>query len=169
MNKVATFEKVSCAQFAKDIIEEWNISVEEIKAYYDSVQLPTRATKGSAGYDFRSPFTLDLYPGGTVLIHTGIRVKIDAGWWLAILPRSGIGFKYSVGLCNTVGVIDEDYYDSNNEGHIMIKLINHGERTLHINAGESFAQGIFIHYGITYTDSEDEHLVRNGGFGSTGA
>lgn len=79
--------------------------------------------------------------------------------------RSGLGFKYQICLANTIGVVDADYYFSNNEGHIFIKLVNRGDKSVHINLGDAFAQGIFMEYGIT----EDDHVEtsRNGGFGST--
>ncbi len=95
-------------------------------------------------------------------------VKIDSGWWLAALPRSGMGFKYRIQLDNTVGVIDEDYYGSSNEGHIFIKITNdtRENKTLCVNAGDGFMQAIFIPYGITYND--DAKAVRDGGMGSTG-
>ena len=68
-----------------------------------------------------------------------------------IFPRSGLGFKYRLQLNNTVGIIDEDYFYSDNEGHIFIKLTNDSNegKMLQIKAGEAFAQGIFVPFGIT--------------------
>lgn len=130
--------------------------------------MPQRATSGSAGYDFKSPFHFILQPGQTIKIPTGIRVKIDDGWWLGCLPRSGLGFKYRLQLNNTMGVIDSDYYYSDNEGHIFAKITNDSNegKAIEIRAGDGFMQAIFIPYGITYSDSADG--VRNGGMGSTG-
>ena len=91
---------------------------------YDKVKLPQRATKGSAGYDFFAVTDIELKPGESLKIPTGIRAKIDEGWVLKIYPRSGLGFKYRLQLDNTVGIIDSDYYNSSNEGHIMIKMTN---------------------------------------------
>lgn len=90
---------------------------------------------------------------------------MNTDWVLMIYPRSGLGFKYQISLANTVGVIDADYYFSDNEGHIFIKLVNRGDKPVHIKAGEAFAQGIFMEYGIV----EDDHVeaTRNGGIGST--
>ena len=100
-------------------------------------------------------------------IPTGIRVKIAEGWVLKLYPRSGLGFKYRLQLNNTVGIIDSDYYNSDNEGHIFIKVTNDSNegKTLTLQPGEGFAQGIFVEYGITVDDEADG--VRNGGFGST--
>ena len=130
--------------------------------------MPERATVGSAGYDFYSPLDFVLEPGQTIKIPTGIRAKIEDGWVLMIFPRSGLGFKYRIQLNNTVGVIDSDYYGSDNEGHIFIKITNDSneEKTLSLKKGDGFAQGVFLPYGVT---SDDETAaVRNGGFGSTG-
>ena len=67
-------------------------------------------------------------------------------------------------LDRTIGVVDEDYYHSDNEGHIMVGLTV--DKPLDIKAGQKIMQGIFLPYGITYGDMTKEK--RNGGFGSTG-
>ena len=109
-----------------------------------------------------------LKPGQTIKIPTGIRVRIDDGWWLGCFPRSGLGFKYRLQLDNTVGVIDSDYYGASNEGHIFAKLTNDSKegKDVTVQAGDSFMQAVFIPYGITYSD--DANGVRDGGMGSTG-
>ena len=101
-------------------------------------------------------------------IPTGIRVKIDDGWVLKIYPRSGLGFKFRLQMNNTVGIIDSDYYMSDNEGHIFCKIMNDSNegKTVSLDAGAGFCQGIFVEYGITVDDDAD--AARNGGFGSTG-
>ena len=168
MNKIAKFEKVSYEQFKKDYIDCFNEeSDEKIKEIYDNIKLPKRATKGSAGYDFYSPITFTLKPCETIKIPTGIRVKIEDGWFLANFPRSGLGFKYRLQLNNTVGIIDADYYNALNEGHIMSKLTNDSKENKEVlmTAGNGFIQGIFLPFGITFDDESDE--IRTGGFGST--
>ena len=126
-----------------------------------------RATAGSAGYDFFAPVEITLQPGETVKIPTGIRVEMEQDWVLKCYPRSGLGFKYRLQLNNTVGIIDSDYFYSDNEGHIFAKLTNDTNegKTLVIPAGTGFMQGIFVEYGITVDDAAEG--VRNGGFGST--
>lgn len=170
MNKVGEFEKVSYKQFYKAMSEiiDTEYKDEFIQMAYDALELPKRATSGSAGYDFKAPFSFELHPGETIKIPTGIRVKIEDGWWLGCLPRSGLGFKYRLQLNNTMGVIDSDYYYSDNEGHIFAKITNDSNegKAIEVKAGEGFMQAIFIPYGITYSDSADG--VRNGGMGSTG-
>lgn len=169
MEFIARFEKVSEEQFLKDIERHYSndkflksLAEEE----YSAIKLPKRATSRSAGYDFFSPFTFTLAPSEDILITTGIRVCIDEDWSLDCYPRSGLGCKYGIQLCNTVGIIDSDYYYSDNEGHIMLKIKNTGDKEITIAQGEAFAQGKFCKYGITVDD--DAIGIRNGGFGSTG-
>lgn len=97
-----------------------------------------------------------------------MRVWIENGWVLKLYPRSGLGFKYRLQMDNTVGIIDSDYYSADNEGHIFIKLTNDSKekKTLTVPAGNGFAQGIFVEFGVTLDDESDG--VRTGGFGSTG-
>ena len=170
MMRVGKFEKVSYERFKEDLIGAMphysTVSDGDIRRIYDAIELPSRATSGSAGYDIHSPLYATVLPGEAVKIPTGIRVMIEEGWFLGCLPRSGMGFKYFVRLANTMGVIDSDYYGSSNEGHIFVKLVNGGEEAVYINKGDSFAQAIFLPFGITYED--DATGERDGGFGSTG-
>lgn len=179
MNRIAQFEKVSYEQFKKDWLDTFANKFNEvddetidvvIRKIYNDIKLPRRATSGSAGYDFFSPSNVMVSMNGTIKIPTGIRCKMDNSWVLKCYPRSGHGFKYGVYLANTVGIIDADYYGSDNEGHIFIKLVNDSvlgmAKIIEINAGDAFCQGIFVPYGITIDDEVTE--VRNGGFGSTG-
>ena len=165
MKRIAKFEKVSFEQFQSGFDGEF--SLEEIKGMYENLQLPKRATKGSAGYDFFAPFDITLAPGQTVKIPTGIRSSMEDGWVLKLYPRSGLGFKFRLQLNNTVGIIDSDYYHSSNEGHIFAKITNDSNegRVVEIKKNTGFIQGIFLEYGITYDDMVEE--VRDGGFGST--
>lgn len=169
MKQIAKFHKVSFEQFKKDLSDASDsfFTEEEIIEIYNNIKLPKRATTGSAGYDFYIPTELYLSPGNTVKIPTGIRCEMEEGWVLKIYPRSGLGFKFRLQLNNTVGIIDQDYFYSDNEGHIMAKLTNDSNecKTVSLKAGEGFAQGIFVEYGITVDDEADG--VRNGGFGST--
>lgn len=121
MNKIAKFEKVSFEQFEKDWMKNFPETA-DVRAVYDGIKLPKRATVGSAGYDFYAPADICFKKGESTLVPTGIRCKIEEGWVLSIYPRSGLGFKHRCQLDNTVGIIDSDYYNSSNEGHIMIKI-----------------------------------------------
>lgn len=140
-----------------------------VRLLYDEIQLPKRATNGSAGYDFYAPYALNLRADKSVVIATGIKCKIDQDWVLQMYPRSGYGFKYGIHLANTVGIIDSDYYNNEtNEGHIMIKLVHDSsvsDKTFSIAAHDAICQGIFLQYGTTCNDFADTQ--RTGGFGST--
>ncbi|MBR6477665.1 MAG: deoxyuridine 5'-triphosphate nucleotidohydrolase [Lachnospiraceae bacterium] len=168
MRRIAQFFKVSKEQFVNSVMEEFpQYSLQDVSDMYDNIKLPARATKGSAGYDFYAPFSFSLPAGSTIKIPTGIRAKMDEDFVLQIYPRSGLGFKYRLQMNNTVGIIDSDYYYSDNEGHIFIKMTNCSNegKTVEVSAGNGFAQGIFMEYGITVDD--DAEGIRNGGFGST--
>ena len=166
--RIAKFHKVSYEQFKEGFVDVYgNVEESEIQKVYDELKLPCRATSGSAGYDFFAPVAITLKPGETVKVPTGIRAEMECDWVLKISPRSGLGFKYRLQLNNTVGIIDSDYFYSDNEGHIFIKITNDTNegKTVEIPGGTGVAQGIFLEYGITVDD--EVTTVRNGGFGST--
>lgn len=187
MNRIARFQKVSFEQYLNDYIRlfpETDVAsqdvLNQIKAQFDAIQLPKRATAGSAGYDFYSPIDFEVkqriytkigsvgVPNSAtcvITIPTGIRCQMDSAYVLMIAPRSSLGFKYQMTLANTLGIIDSDYYFANNEGHIMAKIVNNGFNPLKIKAGDRFMQGIFLPYGITYDDEVTDQ--RTGGIGST--
>lgn len=169
-NRIAVFEKLSLEKFIEEETKNYELNDESrelLTDMHNSVKVPVRATSGSAGYDFFCPCEVKLKAGEEIVIPTCIRCNIDDGWVLAIVPKSGLGFKYKVSLANTIGIIDSDYYYSDNDGHIKVKIVNGGNHTLVLNPGDKFCQGIFLPYGITKDDAADG--IRNGGFGSTGA
>lgn len=168
MQRIAKFHKVSKEQFIKDWLGAFEgAAARDAEEIYEQITLPKRATAGSAGYDFYAPADIRLNPGETVKIPTGIRVEMEPEWVLKCYPRSGLGFKYRLQLNNTVGIIDSDYFYSDNEGHIQAKITNDSRegKRLEVAQGNGFMQGIFVEYGITVDDNVTE--VRNGGFGST--
>ena len=156
------FEKVSYNQYLEAIGGDIDLFDE-----YNDIIIPKRATTGSAGYDFFAPFTFTLNPNETIKIPTGIRVILDSDKFLAMYPRSGLGFKFRLQLDNTVGIIDSDYCNSDNEGHIFIKITNDGRegKPITINKGDGIAQGIITQF--FKTDDDNSEGIRNGGFGST--
>lgn len=166
MERIAVFSKVSLKEFQKAFKGGPIVDPKRIEEMYEAIRVPVRATSRSGGYDFYSPFYIKLEPGETMLIPTGIHAQIDEGWTLDMYPRSGLGFKFMVRLANTVGIIDADYFDSDNEGHIFVMLSNEGDKTVCIDAGERFVQGKFTPFGITKNDNATGD--RNGGMGSTG-
>ena len=168
MKKIAQFYKVSPKAFTDAMREGFHCYTEaEINDMYEALSLPRRATVGSAGYDFFAPFSFSLAPAETIKIPTGIRVRIDEGWVLQLYPRSSLGFRYRLQMNNTVGIIDSDYFYSDNEGHIFVKLTNDTNegRRVEVAQGTGLVQGIFLEYGITVDDNTDG--IRNGGLGST--
>ena len=156
----ARFEKVSWDRAMLD----WNDVGEKLRGAYDALPLPQRGTQHSAGYDICSPFDVHVEAGKPFTLYTGLRCIITKGWFLMMAPRSGLGFRYGLRLANTVGIIDSDYADAVNEGHIAARLI--ADESFDIHAGDRILQGILMPYGMTSDDCA--RTVRTGGLGSTG-
>lgn len=148
--------------------DEYVRLLQQADSIYDAITLPKRATSGSAGYDICTPIEVKLKPGESIKIPTGIRATMREDYCLFIMPRSGLGSKYRFQLNNTVGVIDSDYYYSDNEGHIFVPMINDSreDKTVELKSGSAFVQAIFCRFGIT--EDDEAQGTRNGGFGSTG-
>ncbi len=154
------FEKISFNQFKKDVVDN--------KKMYDAYSLPKRGTKNSAGYDFEALYDFVIKPGEIKKIPLGIKASMNDNEVLFILVRSSQGFKYNVRMCNQVGVIDSDYYNnSDNEGHIFIKLQNQGDNDYVVKTGDKICQGIFINYLVVDNEEKIERK-RLSGIGSTG-
>ena len=160
------FEKISKKQWEKDLSE---LLVPFLSYAYDDIKIPERATRNSSGHDFSTPFGFTLNPGESITIPTGIRMVTDQQVWLMAIPRSGLGRDYRLQLDNTVGDIDGDYWESNNEGHIFAKITNDSKegKTLELKSGDRFMQGIILPY--LKVDGDDVQKQRNGGHSSTGA
>lgn len=159
------FEKISKKQWYADNQSTDNPYISDEN--YNDIKLPKRATKYSAGYDFYAPYNISIPPHKSVIIPTGIRWATYGDHYtvLMLYPRSGLGFKHGIRLMNTTGVIDADYYQSDNEGHIMLKLYNPSDNEVSIPKGKGMVQGIIMPYYVVDDDVVDEE--RNGGFGST--
>lgn len=131
------------------------------------ITIPSRASTKSAGYDFAVIAEYTIKPGKIVLVSTGLRVKMPEDEVLFVFPRSSLGIKKGLMMSNGVGVIDADYYDSDNEGHIMIPLYNFTDKTVYLKPGERVAQGVFTKFFKTQNDNNN-NITRSGGFGSSG-
>ena len=143
------FEKISFEQFKKDIQDD--------KKLYEEYNLPSRSTKSSAGYDFESLIDFVLKPNEVKMIPTGIKASMNEEEVLLLIVRSSQGFKYNVRMCNQVGVIDKDYYNSKeNEGHIWIKLINEGDKDYVVKKKDKIVQGIFMNFLLVDDEKEIE-------------
>ena len=152
-------EKISFEQFKKDIKND--------KKLYEEYNIPKRATKTSAGYDFEVLEDYIIKPGEMIKIPTGIKVCMEPTDAFFLFVRSSMGFKYNIRLCNQVGIVDSDYYNnSNNEGHMWIKIQNEGTEVVTLTKGQRFAQGVFIEYK-TVDDEEEIKRKRTGATGST--
>ncbi len=153
------FEKISFKQWKKDI----NTSREE----YDSLELPKRQTKYSAGYDFKSPVDCVIHPGEVVKIPTGIKIRMNEDEMMMLVVRSSTGFKYNVRMTNQVGIFESDFYNNEtNEGHAMVSLQNEGKEDFVIHKGDRIVQGIFVKF-LTVDEEEEITTVRKGSIGST--
>jgi len=168
MHRVRGFEKVSYEQFKKDIVDEFYLEDGEyIKQIYDELNLPTRATAHSSGYDIESTLTFDLAPNEEIKLPTGFKSYMQMDEWLMIIPRSGLGFKYYTRLANTIGNGDSDFYNNEgNQGHYWVKIRNEGDKTLSIKRGDAIAQCLFQKYLIA-DDDNFKGNKRVGGLGST--
>lgn len=142
---------------------------EIISDYKDkNIQLPVRKTAKSAGYDLEAAEDMLIKAGQCGVIATGLKAYMQDDEYLGIHIRSSLAFKKHLNLINSQGVIDADYYNNpDNEGHIMIGLVNFGTKDVFIQKGMRIAQAIF--YKFLTADNEIKHdNIRQGGFGSTG-
>lgn len=131
------------------------------------VVLPERKTSGSAGYDLCAAADVTIEPGTVALVPTGLKAYMEAGEFLGIFIRSSVAVKYRLSLVNGQGIVDADYYDNpDNEGHIMLAVINLGDQAVRLRRGMRVAQGIFQRYLLA--DGDAAAGIRQGGYGSTG-
>jgi len=133
-------------------------------------QLPTYATRGSAGLDLRACIEepLTLAPGQTQLIATGLAIHIqDPSYAAVILPRSGLGHKHGIVLGNLVGLIDSDY-----QGPLMVSAWNRSDQPFVIQPLDRLAQLVIlpvVQANFNVVESFDASTRGQDGFGSTGA
>ncbi len=168
MERIGRFEKVPFGKFyesVKDLYNLYKIEQKDVLKLFEDLKLPERATTGSAGYDFYLPFDIFIPAHHTMLFPTGIRVFMEDGWVLQIYTKSSLGMKHGIILTNSVSIIDNDYYYSDNAGQIRASLTNTTDHDVSLKAGQPYMQGVFSKFGITYGDNVTN--VRNGGLGST--
>lgn len=142
---------------------------EIISTYKDkNINLPSRKTAKSAGYDLEAGTDVLIEAGKTAIIPTGLKAYMLDDEYLGIHIRSSLAFKKHLNLINAQGIIDADYYNNpDNEGHIMIGIINFGTEDVQIKKGMRIAQAIFYKF-LTVDDEILDNTIRQGGFGSTG-
>lgn len=131
-----------------------------------SIILPKRQTKNSAGYDFYVASDTVIKAHSIALIPTGVKAYMGSDEVLKLYVRSSMPLKKGLTLANNVGIIDSDYYENkDNDGHIMIQVMNFTDKDILIKKDERIAQGIFLKYLLADDDTTNEE--RTGGFGST--
>lgn len=159
------FEKVSLEQACKEYERAFNTQPDKevLRKVLERLELPTRSTDGSVGYDFHSPFEIDLRKGRPLFFPLFVTVKdMPKDVALFIYNRSGLSIRQGVTLDNAVGIIDSDYYPLGIGCQLTSSRID-----VHIKEGGKVCQGIF-HKCLFVDDDTQEGNKRNGGFGSTG-
>ena len=131
-------------------------------------KLPAYGSADAAGADLYAlaDDPVEIVPGTTVLIHTGLAAAIPQGCVGLIFARSGLASKQGLAPANKVGVIDADY-----RGEIMVALHNHSQQTRAVQHGDRIAQLAIVPYitaDFQERDTLDETDRGTGGFGSTG-
>ena len=139
-----------------------------IKRLSRNIPLPKYETNGSSGMDLSANIEkeIEIAPGKTSIIPTGLAVAIPKNFEIQIRPRSGLAAKNQISVLNTPGTIDADY-----RGELKVILINLGENTFKVEKGLRIAQMILCPVvKATFKEVEElEETIRgSGGFGSTG-
>ena len=134
---------------------------------YGNFKLPERSTANSAGYDFFSPVNIVIPPFGTntkpTLVPTGVKAQMEKDEFLMLVNRSSNPGKKFLVIPNSMGIIDADYYNNqDNEGEMFFAFYNLSNENIVIYAGDKLGQGIFVKYGITDDDAAEGERV--GGF-----
>ncbi len=134
----------------------------------EGATLPFYASEGASGADATAQLNapLEIPPGETRLVPTGLKVAIPRGYEIQIRPRSGLAFKHAVTVLNTPGTIDADY-----RGELGVIIINHGRETFTVTPGMRIAQLVVtpvVQVQFAKTDSLDATIRGAGGFGHTG-
>ena len=139
-----------------------------VKKSKPSVKLPSYKTNGASGMDLMAFIdkSIELKPGESCLVPTGLSVAFSKEYELQIRPRSGLAAKNSISVLNTPGTIDSDY-----RGEIKVILFNHGNKSFKINNNDRIAQMILtpvMKIDLEETNELPDSIRGVGGFGSTG-
>ena len=141
----------------------------KIKKLHENAKTPTYGSEFAAGADLYAlaDSPIEIKPGETYLVHTGLAFEIPEGFGGFIFARSGLASKKGLAPANKVGVVDSDY-----RGEVMVALHNHSDKTAVIENGERIAQMVFLPYAAAcFIEAEnlDDTVRGAGGFGSTGS
>lgn len=133
----------------------------------EDVKLPMRSTANSAGYDFFNPKEVICKSHQITLVSTGVKAEFPKDEVLMLFNRSSNPKKKGLVILNSVGIIDQDYYNNpDNEGEIGFLFYNILDEDVVLKVNDKLGQGIFVKYAIT--DDDEAKGKRKGGFGSTG-
>ena len=139
-----------------------------IKRLSQQISLPKYETIGSSGLDLSANIDnyIEIQPGKSAIIPTGLSISIPKNYEVQIRPRSGLAAKQQITVLNTPGTIDSDY-----RGEIKIILINHGDKKFKVEKGLRIAQMVVcpvIQAEIIEVNELEDTKRGQGGFGSTG-
>ena len=139
----------------------------KVKKLVDHVKRPRQAHPGDAGMDLFAAEAVELPPGETCLVHTGISIELPPGTEAQVRPRSGLALKHQITVLNSPGTIDEGY-----RGEVGVILINHGRDPFRIESGDRIAQMVIqsvLTVDVVEASALSDTIRGEGGFGSTGA
>ena len=165
------FERVKLEAFKNDMAmyRPINFMNGDVEKAYEGIKIPVRKTKYSAVYDICTPIDITIPSGQRRVIPTGIKAVFAPeemeSWHLQMYVRSSVGIKDGVVLTNSTGIIDPDYALGENDGDMMLALINTSEKLVKYKAGDRICQAVFMLHGITSDDAATGD--RTGGIGST--
>lgn len=155
----------SSIQSLRELLGYGTLRVQVVRLPH-AIHLPSYQTPGSAGMDIHATADAMLWPGKTIVMPTGIRLAIPAGYEGQIRPRSGLAVRNNITVLNAPGTIDSDF-----RGEVAVILINHGILRHQINRGERIAQIVFapvVRATLDVVETLDDTTRGEGGFGSTG-
>jgi dUTP pyrophosphatase len=131
------------------------------------VEIPRRATAGSAGFDLAASEDITVPPGAVALVPTGLVIQVPAGHFLGVFARSSTPLKRGLMVANGVGVVDSDYCGPADE--IKIQVINVTPAPVEVRRGDRLAQGVILSFApAEFVEAETVTAATRGGFGSTG-
>ena len=144
------------------------IKIKKLEGRPEGIKLPEKATAGAAGFDVcaANPEPIELAPGERTAVPTGLALEIPPGYEVQVRPRSGLALKHGITLPNSPGTIDSDY-----RGELKVIMMNLGDKTFTVRAGERIAQlvvGRVIDASWQEADELDDTERSGGGFGHTG-
>ncbi|MCC6503047.1 MAG: dUTP diphosphatase [Deltaproteobacteria bacterium] len=138
----------------------------KVRLLSEAARVPVKAHHGDAGWDFFASEEIDVGPGETRIIKTGVALEIPSGWYGQLKSRSGLGAK---GLIVTAGVVDSGY-----RGEVGVVVVNGNkgaEGFFSFRPGDKIAQMVFLpvpEVEMTLTEELNGSARGHGGFGSTG-